>query len=125
MHDIQLKKPAAQPIKRYRQTQVGTSQKGSSMLGKFFKFRSSDKPIVAQNDSAISLSVAPIENIVPLMEAPVWDRADSVPLINTADTSSVVLNQLDIPTHGVRTQASELLNRFLGRQPILDFHGGN
>lgn len=93
------------------------------MLGKFFKFRTSDKPIVAQNDSAISHSVAPIENIVPLMEAPVWDRADSAPLINTADTSSVVLNQLDIPTHGARTQASELLNRFLGRQPILDFHG--
>lgn len=93
------------------------------MLGKFFKFRSTEKPILAQNDSEIAHAIPPIERVVPLMESPIFDRAESLATINTADEASVVSNQLDIPTHGARTQATELLNRFLGRQPILNFSG--
>lgn len=93
------------------------------MLGKYFKFFSHEKPIHAQNDSVIAQTSPPIDRVVPLMEAPVFDRPESGRLIDTAGEPSVVSNMLDIPTHGVRTRARELLNRFLGRQPILDLSG--
>ena len=93
------------------------------MLGKYFKFLSPEKPSLAQNDSDIALGPAPIERMVPVMEAPVFERSDAGKTIDTADELSVISNRLDIPTHGVRTQATELLNRFLGRLPILDLSG--
>lgn len=93
------------------------------MLGKYFKFLSNGKPVHAQNDSVIAQAPPPIDRIVPLMESPVFDRPESGPVIDTAEEPSVVSNMLDIPTHGVRTEARELLNRFLGRQPILDLGG--
>jgi len=93
------------------------------MLGKYLKFLSNGKSALAQNDSVIAQAPPPIDRIVPLMESPVFDRAESRPVIDTAGEAAVVSNMLDIPTHGVRTQASELLNRFLGRQPILDLSG--
>ena len=93
------------------------------MLGKYFKFLSAEKPLLAQNDSDIALGPAPLERIVPVMEAPVFNRPDQRKIIDTANESDVISNQLDIPTHGVRTEATELLNRFLGRLPILDLSG--
>lgn len=93
------------------------------MLGKYLKFLSNGKPVHAQNDSVVAQAPPPIDRIVPLMETPVFDRPESRPVIDTAEEPAVVSNKLDIPTHGVRTQASELLNRFLGRQPILDLGG--
>jgi len=93
------------------------------MLGKYLKFLSNGKSALAQNDSVIAQAPPPIDRIVPLMESPVFDQAESRPVIDTAGEAAVVSNMLDIPTHGVRTQASELLNRFLGRQPILDLSG--
>lgn len=93
------------------------------MLGKYFKFLSNGKPVHAQNDSVIAQAPPPIDRIVPLMESPVFDRPEPGPVIDTAEEPAVVSNMLDIPTHGVRTEARELLNRFLGRQPILDLGG--
>lgn len=93
------------------------------MLGKYLKFLSPGKPVEAQNDSVIAHKPAPIDRIVPLMDAPLFDRAEADAVIDTHEESAVVSNMLDIPTHGVRTQASELLNRFLGRQPVLDLSG--
>lgn len=93
------------------------------MLGKYFKFFANEQSIRAQNDNVIAQAPPPIDRIVPLMDSPVLDRPDSMQVIDTAAETSVVSNLLDIPTHGVRTQASALLNRFLGRQPILDLNG--
>lgn len=93
------------------------------MFGNFFKFLSAEKPLPPPNDNELALGPSTIEGIVPEMEAPVFDRPDPRKIIDTANESDVISNQLDIPTHGVRTEATELLNRFLGRLPILDLSG--
>ena len=92
------------------------------MLGNYFKFLSNGMPLHVQNGSVIA-QLPLIDRLVPIMEFPVIDRPESGQFIDTAGALAVVSNMLDIPTHGVRTDARELLNRFLGRQPILDLSG--
>ncbi len=93
------------------------------MLGKYLKFLSNGRP-EAQNDERIAQAPPPpIDSVVPLMESPIFERPAFAKTIDTANEPAVVSNMLDIPTHGVRTQASELLSRFLGRQPIMNLSG--
>ena len=92
------------------------------MLGKYLKFLSNGRP-EAQNDELIEQAPPPIDSVVPLMESPIFERPTFAKTIDTANEPAVVSNMLDIPTHGVRTQASELLSRFLGRQPIMNLSG--
>ena len=97
------------------------------MLGKYFGFLANGKKAQAENDDDIALAARPaLDRIVPIMEAPPRERSNQNVLIETGETGdnpAVVTNMLDIPTHGERTQAVELLNRFLGRQPLLDRSG--
>ena len=93
------------------------------MLGKYLKFLSNEKKPQAQNDAEIVFIAPPIDRVVPLMEAPLRRDNAAEALIDTDEEPAVVTQMLDIPTHGIRTEATELLNRFLGRQPLLDRSG--
>ena len=97
------------------------------MLGKYFGFLANGKKAQAENDEEIALAARPaLDRIVPIMEAPPREGPNQNALIETTesgDSKAVVTHMLDIPTHGERTQAAELLNRFLGRQPLLDRNG--
>lgn len=90
------------------------------MLSKYLKLFGGARDN-APNDPDIDATrrPAPIDRVVPLMDAPVRERSAPSGLIDTDDASSVVINALDIPTHGQRTQVTDLLQRFLGRQPVL------
>lgn len=97
------------------------------MLGKYFGFLANGKKAQAENDDEIALAARPaLDRIVPVMEAPPREGSNRNLLIETGETGghpAIVTQMLDIPTHGERTQAVELLNRFLGRQPLLDRGG--
>ncbi len=96
------------------------------MLGKYLNmFRFDKKTAAAHNEDDMGRDrrEAPLERIVPLMDAPAQPQAVEDRVVDTDQASSVVAHVLDIPTHGVRTEAAELLNRFLGRQAILDRTG--
>ena len=94
------------------------------MLGKYFSFLANDKKTQAQNDADIAVATSPpIDRVVPIMDAPTRERPQQETLIETDADQAVVTHMLDIPTHGERTNVSELLNRFLGRQPLLDRTG--
>lgn len=93
------------------------------MLSKYLKFLGGRSN--AQNDADIDAPQrpAPLDRVVPLMDAPARERSAPSGLVDTSDADNVVSNVLDIPTHGARTQVSDLLHRFLGRQPMLDRGG--
>ena len=96
------------------------------MLGKYFGFLANDKKVQvqAQNDADIAVATPPpLDRVVPMLEAPPREHFQQVPLIETDAEQAVVTHMLDIPTHGERTKAAELLNRFLGRQPLLNRNG--
>ncbi len=94
------------------------------MLGKYFSFLGNDKKSQAQNDAEIAIATNPaIDRIVPMMDTPPRERPQQDALIETDAGQAVVTHMLDIPTHGDRTNVSELLNRFLGRQTLLDRNG--
>ena len=92
------------------------------MLGKYFGFLAHDQK--AQNDDEVALATRPsIDRIVPVMDAPPHQQPIPETLIDTGTEQAVVTHMLDIPTHGERTNVVQLLNRFLGRQPLLDRSG--
>jgi c-di-GMP phosphodiesterase len=95
-----------------------------SMLSKYLKFFGGSRTS-AQNDAEIDAPQrpAPIDRVVPLMDAPARERVAPSGLIDTEEAGTVVTHMLDIPTHGERTRVTDLLNRFLGRQPLLDRSG--
>ena len=93
------------------------------MLEKLFGFRSNQQKAEQRND-AVKITTAPqLDRIVPVMETPVRDHLTKETPIETEGEGAVVTKMLDIPTHGERTKATDLLNRFLGRQPLLDRSG--
>jgi EAL and modified HD-GYP domain-containing signal transduction protein len=101
-----------------------SARKGSPfMLGKYLKFLSNEKKPSAQNDAEIIVFTPPIDHVVPLIDAPARADHAAEALIDTAEETAVVTHMLDVPTHGLRTEERELLNRFLGRQPLLDRSG--
>ena len=94
------------------------------MLGKYFGFLSNPQKPQAQNDAVVTPPNRPaMDRIVSLMETPPRDPAHQESLVETASDQDVVTHMLDIPTHGERSNVSELLNRFLGRQPLLNRTG--
>ena len=94
------------------------------MLGKYFGFLNNPQKPQAKTDAVVTPIRSPtVDRIVSLMEAPPREPAHQETLVETASDQAVVTNMLDIPTHGERSNVSELLNRFLGRQPLLDRGG--
>lgn len=96
------------------------------MLGKFLRFLANDlKPHKAAPDRAESVSRAqpPIDRVVPLMATAPLDCVMPTALTDTGAEALVVTHMLDIPTDGERTNVTELLHRFLGRQPVIDRSG--
>ena len=63
-----------------------------------------------------------IDKELPLSELEPPARAEKLQIINSHDVppNTVVASILDIQTHGPRHEPMEMLQRFLGRQPILD-----
>ena len=97
---------------------------GDFMLGKYFGFLNNSQKAAAQNDQEMTSTGRPaIDRVVALMNAPARDMPAQETLIDTDTEQTVVTNMLDIPTHGERSNVFELLNRFLGRQPLLDRTG--
>ena len=94
------------------------------MLGRIWGGRTNDQRAQAQNDADIAPAASPaMDRVVPIMEAPPCESAAPDTHIETLDEQAVVTQMLDIPTHGERTNVVELLNRFLGRQPLMDRTG--
>ncbi|MHB1233107.1 MAG: EAL and HDOD domain-containing protein [Burkholderiales bacterium] len=94
------------------------------MLGKYLKFLSNEKkPEARHRIEPVIAAAPPIDRVVPLMDAPICEQAPLETRIDTDAEPSVVTRMLDIPTHGKRTEATDLLHRFLGRQPVLNRGG--
>lgn len=93
------------------------------MLGKYFGFL--NKPQQQANTAAVATSIGSpsMDRIVPLMQAPPREPRQQESLVVTDSEQAVVTNMLDIPTHGERSNVTSLLNRFLGRQPLLNRAG--
>ena len=94
------------------------------MFGKLFGVHSQPQKTVAQNDPEVDVAQRPpIDRIVSLMDAPPRELTDHEVLVETTAEQSVVTHLLDIPTNGEPSSVSALLNRFLGRQPVLNRAG--
>jgi EAL and modified HD-GYP domain-containing signal transduction protein len=93
------------------------------MLGKYFKFFTGRPAKEAKPPADDAPAGAPIEEIVPLLDKPPRPVEAENRVVDTAATQSVVNDLLPIETHGKRTRVAELLQRFLGRQPVLDAAG--
>lgn len=92
------------------------------MLRKYLKLFGGDR----QTDTASASAPAeppPIDELVPLLDQPPRVAATVGQTVDTTAAESVVSDVLPIETHGRRTQVSELLQRFLGRQPVLEADG--
>jgi EAL and modified HD-GYP domain-containing signal transduction protein len=95
------------------------------MLSKFLKAFSGEEQ--APRETRIEPSQAPpspaINDLVPLLDKPPRTGARIGQAVDTDNSESVVTDVLSIETHGKRTLVSDLLQRFLGRQPIMDASG--
>lgn len=95
------------------------------MLGKIFKGLGGEEP--ASRDIGAEPPQAPaapaISDMVPLLDKPPRAGATIGAAVDTDHSESVVTDVLSIETHGKRTRVSDLLQRFLGRQPIMDASG--
>lgn len=96
------------------------------MLSKFLKAFSSEEqaaPSDPKTESA-QASVSPaISDVVPLLDKPPRAGASIGEAVDTEQSESIVTDVLAIETHGKRTLVSDLLQRFLGRQPVMDASG--
>ena len=94
------------------------------MLGKYFGFLNTPPKPQTQNDAVVTPIGSPVmDRIVSLMEAPPREPTHQESLVETLPDQAVVTHMLDIPTHGERSNVAALLNRFLGRQPLLNRAG--
>ena len=90
------------------------------MLGKYFGFLSTAQKGSAPNETKITRTPgSSVEHLVAVMDAPPRDLPQQEIMVETDSAQAVVTHMLDIPTHGERSNVAELLNRFLGRQPLL------
>ncbi|MEO1766815.1 EAL and HDOD domain-containing protein [Thiobacter aerophilum] len=94
------------------------------MLSKYFKLfgGTQKKNRVVPNASAHASEPA-LDAIVPLLNTPPSAAASVGRVVDTTAANAVVSDVLPIDTHGRRTQVSDLLKRFLGRQPVLEADG--
>jgi len=95
------------------------------MLGKYLKLlRGEEKEMVADAPVASPPAAASvIDQVVPLLDKPPGAQAAVGQAVDTEASESIVSDVLPIETHGKRTQVSDLLQRFLGRQPVIDGGG--
>lgn len=95
------------------------------MLGKYLKLLRGDDRTLAEDDppEAAETGTPIIDEVVPLLDKPPAARTSIGGAVDTAQSESVVSDVLPIDTHGKRTLVSDLLQRFLGRQPIMDARG--
>lgn len=92
------------------------------MLGKYLKLFRGDEPPPAPAQAEPSAPAA-IDELVPLLDqAPRMTGPGDV-TVDTETAQAVVSDVLPVDTHGRRTQVSDLLQRFLGRQPVMDIGG--
>lgn len=96
------------------------------MLGKFLKVFGGEEQ-AAPSETKVEISKAPvspaINDVVPLLDKPPRAGTSIGQAVDTDHSESVVTDVLSIETHGKRTLVSDLLQRFLGRQPIMDASG--
>ncbi len=93
------------------------------MLGKYLKRLLGDDKGNETPGEAGPHAPPAIDQLVPLMDRPPQAPASVGHSVDTAAADTVVSEVLPVETHGKRTQASELLQRFLGRQPVVDANG--
>jgi len=92
------------------------------MLGKYLKlFRGDEKDREAHDNIPVLEPV--IDDMVPLLDRPPRPGGTIGVAVDTDGSESVVTDMLSIETHGKRTLVSDLLQRFIGRQPIMDATG--
>jgi EAL and modified HD-GYP domain-containing signal transduction protein len=95
------------------------------MLGKYLKlFRGDERELPVDSPPDTDDGATPIiDEVVPLLDKPPAARPSIGRAVDTTESESVVSDVLSIETHGKRTLVSDLLQRFLGRQPIMDAGG--
>jgi EAL and modified HD-GYP domain-containing signal transduction protein len=94
------------------------------MLSKYLKIFRGEKQADELDDWLPEQTGMPtIDEIVPLMDRPPQAASTIGQAVDTDDSDTIVTDVLAIDTHGKQTQVSELLQRFLGRQPIMDVQG--
>ncbi len=90
------------------------------MFDKYLKIFSADKKSEAAPEPEVI--AFPHPQPIPLLK-PLPPATDSQTWIEPTAETAVITDMLDIPTHGKRSEGSELLTRFLGRRPVLDRQG--
>ena len=96
------------------------------MLGKILKAFGGEQvptlntPVESKTETPTSPAIS---ELVPLLDKPPREGASIGEAVDTDSSEAVVTDVLSIETHGKRTLVSDLLQRFLGRQPILDASG--
>jgi EAL and modified HD-GYP domain-containing signal transduction protein len=95
------------------------------MLGKILKvFGGEEQPAPdVQAETPQAPTTPAINELVPLLDKPPRASAKVGGAIDTEESDAVVTDMASIDTHGKRTQVSDLLQRFLGRQPVMDAGG--
>ncbi len=93
------------------------------MLSKYFGFLNPHHKAPAQHNTETPHAVSTVLNRITVMDTPPYDHPLTESIVETDSEQAVVTRILDIPTHGERSHVSNLLRRFLGRQPLLDRTG--
>lgn len=68
-------------------------------------------------------AASPLDELIPLLDTPPRPPRASGESVDTGRAQGVVSDVLPVDTHGRRTQLPDLLQRFLGRTPVLDASG--
>jgi len=94
------------------------------MFDHYFKFLKPKKPepTVVTSSGSVQPAAPTIEQVIPLIKPKSGIELLQPLSIDTQHVAQdqVVTDTLDIATHGARNTGSEMLKRFLGRQPVLD-----